>query len=308
MPLRRFRHPRRPSHGSQGATTPPTSWLGVVRFEFAVLWRAAKDLDKHAGFTHAAALAFWGLLATIPFLLFVSGLFGFLVSSLAGADDTALRTQLADGLRQFFPRLDVEVSEYLRRVVEKRGALSLAALPLFLVMSASLLGTMQTAIGGVFHPDRKRNVARATLVSLVLLTSLFFGVVAAVLAGSALGALGGDTFRWLDAVLESAWTTWTLGLGVGTTLFAVLVRTLALERIAWRPLFAGGVLFSALWVAARFIFGFYVDKLAAYDLLYGSLTAFVVLLVWLYYTALVFLYAAEWVAVRRERSAATETR
>lgn len=274
------------------------------RRELSILWGAARSLDKHAGFTSAAALGFWGLLTTIPFLLFVSGLFGFLVSLVAGADDNALRTQLADGLRQFFPRLDAELAKYLLSIVDKRNTLSIAALPLFLVMSASLLGTLQTAIGGIFHPTRKRTVARTTLVSLVLLTSLFFSVVALVLAGSALGALGGENFRWLDAVLDSAWTTWLMGLGLGTSLFAVLVRWLALERLPWRPLFAGGVFFSAFWVIARFIFGFYLDSIAVYDLLYGSLTAFVVLLVWLYYTALLFLFAAEWVAIRRERAAA----
>jgi membrane protein len=270
-----------------------------ARREAALLFRAGLSFYRNHGFTSGAALGFWGLLALIPFVLFASGLFGLLVDYVGGADDAALMRQILTGLQRFFPRLDPEAARYLEDVFARRETLSLAASPLFLLMCAALLGTLEGALAVVLHPGRKRSIGRSAWVTLLFVVILLCGVVAFVMAGSTLAQLAGDSARWFSDFMGHPASTWSLGVAIGATLFAVLVRTFALERIPWTDLARGGLFFGLFWLAARLGFGWYLDVVAAYDLLYGSLAVLVVLILWMYYTAVLFLFAAEWMAARR---------
>ena len=254
---------------------------------------------EHHGFTSAAALSFWGVLTTVPFVLFFSGLLGLLTQWLGGGAPDALVSEMVAGLRQFLPRLDVEVARYLERVIAEGQTLSLAAVPLFLLMSSALLGTLETALGAIFHPTQKRTVTRSTLLGMAFVVALLFALVATVLAVTVLGRISGSLGQTVSDVLDLPFLTPIVIICLGIAAFVVLVRIFALVRVAWGDCLWGGLLFGVFWTLARLVFAWYLDTLASYDLVYGSFAVFVVVILWLYYTAALFLYSAEWVKVRR---------
>lgn len=108
-----------------------------------------------------------------------------------------------------------------------------------------------------------------------------------------------------ELVLRSPAASLTLGAVVFAVVFVVLVHGFALVPIPIRLLAAGGLLFGLLWLAARLLFSAYLDTLARYDVVYGSFAALAVVLVWSYYSAAIFLFAAEsvqvWRSARRAR-------
>jgi membrane protein len=61
----------------------------------------------------------------------------------------------------------------------------------------------------------------------------------------------------------------------------------------WRFISPGSVFSTLGWVTVTFVFGIYVNNFASYDRIYGTLTTVVVLLVWLWMSALTFLLGAE---------------
>lgn len=69
----------------------------------------------------------------------------------------------------------------------------------------------------------------------------------------------------------------------------------------WRLFSPGSLFATAFWVAATLGFGAYVDNFSSYDVVYGTLAAVVIMLVWLWMSALIFLIGAEINKVWRER-------
>src|SRR5438874_9787804 len=84
-----------------------------------------------------------------------------------------------------------------------------------------------------------------------------------------------------------------VGVLVCTGVFVLLVRWFALERIRYPLLAAGGLVFGLLWLLARLLFTVYLNTIAPYGWVYGSFATVVVVLLWAYYSMIIFLFSAE---------------
>ncbi len=65
--------------------------------------------------------------------------------------------------------------------------------------------------------------------------------------------------------------------------------------VSWREAFTGGCIGAALWEVGRRVFLWYLANLAQFYVVYGSLGALVAVMVWIYMSASIFLYAAEFI-------------
>jgi membrane protein len=61
----------------------------------------------------------------------------------------------------------------------------------------------------------------------------------------------------------------------------------------WRSVWPGALLAAALFELARTLFIFYLDNFANYQLIYGSITSIIILLIWIYYSAFIMILGAE---------------
>ena len=99
----------------------------------------------------------------------------------------------------------------------------------------------------------------------------------------------------LGAVPEvlAAWLRWPLLALVGLLALAILYRFGPSRRAAsWRWLPVGSVIAGVLWLAASGLFSFYVSNFGSYNATYGSLGAVIVLLLWLYLSAMAVIVGA----------------
>jgi membrane protein len=103
------------------------------------------------------------------------------------------------------------------------------------------------------------------------------------------------------------WTVvrWALGLAALTSLFAT-IYFLAPNRETprWAWVSPGGILAAGIWLLASIGFSFYVSSFGKYAQTYGSLAGVVVLLLWLYLTALAVVLGGELNAELERQSAA----
>ena len=83
--------------------------------------------------------------------------------------------------------------------------------------------------------------------------------------------------------------------------FALLYHYLPDRRVHWRQALIGGVITALLFVAGRYLIGLYIGR-AAPGSAYGSMGTLVILLVWMYYAAVVFFIGALITAVIDERT------
>ena len=273
-----------------------------------ILVRAAKEsLDD--GITDVAAmLAYYAFLA-IPALMLVSlGVF----SLVAGPDTVDSLMKKLGGVVP--PEAISLLHESLNRSLENQSG----GVALIVVGGVLAVWTATGAMGGLIRGmntvyDRKesRGFAKTRGVSFVLLVCAVVAV-GLVLTLLVLGPVIADALgRALDLEDVFGWIWWTAQWPI---LVAALLGAFAamfyfgpdVEHRRWRYITPGAVVAVVLWLLASGAFAVYVALLGSYNKAWGSLAAVIILLTWLWISALSFLFGAE-INAEVERTAREKT-
>jgi membrane protein len=236
----------------------------------------------------ASALSFDLLLTAIPFV----GLALAVVGYLAQHQITTHQVDVHELLARFLPAAASDadafgpVEQALSRVVAQRARLTLFAVPLFLWFSTRLFGGLRAALNEVFDTDERRPwpVAKLLDLAMVLATG------ALLVANAVLSAVGGgkDSFVWRFGAELAA-------LGFGTLLFFVIFKFLPSRRIYWRTGLVASVFCAVGFEIAKRLYALYVTRFATFDRVASdaNVVGFLLFLLWIYYTAYVFLLGGE---------------
>lgn len=193
------------------------------------------------------------------------------------------------------------LSESLERSTQSHGgglAMTIAGLVLALWTTTSAASTLMSATTKAFDREDRRGFVRKRLLALVIVLALGFGA-ALVLS---LLVFGPHVERWVGGATGvptlTAWTWWTLQwpLLVAGILFAFAVA-LALgpdvDQRRWQLVTPGAVTALILWLLASSAFAIYTSRFGSYDKSWGTISAVVVTLVWLWLTSAALLFGAE---------------
>ncbi|MGN6741357.1 YihY/virulence factor BrkB family protein [Dyella sp.] len=259
----------------------------ALRKGLAIVQRTAQGFAHDELSTRAAALAFYSALSFAPLLVLLL----WVVTSL----EPAWQQQLVVSLQHLLgPRAADAVTLVLDNARERPGVGSWAGLfglGVTLVGASAVFAQLQGAINRVWNLAPRPGGAvldwlRARMLALGLLLSLAFLMVVS-FAASALIAVfvRGDTLAW--QVLEAL-----ISLSVFTAVFAAIFKVLPDATIAWTDAVVGAALTAVLFAAGKFAIGLYLSR-SNVGGAYGSAGGVVVLLVWVYYSALILLLGAE---------------
>lgn len=280
---------------------PPNAWLEVLKRAWAEMQRDNLSLI-------AAGVAFYSFTALVPLLGAIVLTYG-----LVAEPASVMRhfQELSTMLPADAARL---IGEQLLNVVNtagsKKGFGLLFALALAFWGATKATGAIVTALNIAYEEEDERGFVKKTLVNLSMVAG---GVV---LVGIAMASI--TIFAHLDRLVPGAPAallligrilSWLLLAAIGAAGVAALYRY-APDRDAakWRWLTPGS-LFAALgWGVLTLGFGIYVANFGNYNATYGSLGAVIVLLTWLYLTALVLLLGAELNAELEHQTALDTTR
>ena len=263
----------------------------------AALKRAATEFKDDRGTLTAAGMAFYWFLAVFPGLLAAVGVLGLVNLGQDGAD-VVIRT-----VRSALPgdAADVLVRAVERASEQSAGSSAVAALfglAVALWGASSGMVAMQMGLDVAYDVQQPRPFVKKRLValSLVAVATVLGGVATAlVVFGAPLGESLRDNLPF-GSLFVVAWTVvrWVLAIGALSLMFACFYY-LAPNRDS--PAFVwfspGGVVAALIWMAASLGFSFYVTSFASYAETYGSLTGVVVLLLWLYLSAIAVLLGGE---------------
>lgn len=265
------------------------------RHWYHVFRRLWAEIIRDDVFGAAAQLAYYFLLAFFPFLVFLVALLAVLP-----VDEVLLRKRdLLTELERFAAVLPGSAAELVRRTVDsltqhRTGLLSLTAAGALLAASGGMRPVMVT-LNRAWGVPEGRAFGRRFVLSLGM--TLVFVVL--VLSGAMLLSLSDRLGVWIAANRGPLWATaWRLGSlagGYGVLLFVVefLYHVAPNVRRPWRWITPGSLLAVLLWLVGTRLFSLYVSHFGRYELMYGSLGAVVVFLLWLYIAGLAVLIGGE---------------
>jgi membrane protein len=181
-----------------------------------------------------------------------------------------------------------------RATVLATGTLLLGASGVFAQLQDSL-----NSIWGV-KPKEGRGLwglIRDRFLSVAALLGTGFLLLVSLALSAALSAFGKWFGRWLPApefVLQIS--ELLISLAVITGLFALMFKVLPDAQVAWRDVWVGAALTALLFTIGKFAIGLYVGK-SGVGSAYGAAGSLVIILIWVYYSAQILLFGAEFTQV-----------
>ncbi len=270
---------------------------------FAVIVRAVREaLDDNV--TNLASAVAYNAFLAIPSALLVA-LGGF--SLLAGP--SAVHSIMSH-LSSVMPKSAVALlgASLTRSTQAHSGGVVMIAVGLVLALW-SLSGAMQTvmwATNMAYERDETRNFAKKRLIAVAMIIS---SVVAFALVFCLL-VLGPQMTDWVGSALGNTtlvtWAWWIgqwpiLIMGLLTAFAVVLFLAPDVSPPKWKFISPGAVFAVVVWLAASALFAVYTSQFASYNKTWGSLSAVIVMLTWLWLSSLALLLGAE-INAEAERS------
>jgi membrane protein len=251
--------------------------------------------NEHDAFTQSAALAFYTLFSLAPVL--------FVVVSLSGAVFGAERVR-GEIVGQFQELMGREAGIAIQGVLERAQKSVHGGIGGILGIAALLFGTtavfmqLQTALNVVWEVKPRRGQVLKTLLTKRLLSfavvlAVGFLLLVSLALSAALSAFGAYARSQLSAP-PALFEALNAGLSfvIFTALFAMIFRILPDVDIPWRDVLLGAVVTSALFSVGKWLIGLYIGH-ATIAAAYGAAGSIIVIVLWVYYTALIALLGAE---------------
>ena len=184
-------------------------------------------------------------------------------------------------------------------VLRVRGPVGLLALLGLLWSSSGVFSTLDDAINKAWDVDRKRPFWRGRLLGLSIAASIGGLFLLSLTATTVFRLVGGMnlTLRTqvpLLPVLTSRFVATVVPLLLNFVMFALLYKVVPYTQVPWAAACRGAVVAAVGWEVAKVAFAWYLASgLARYRIVYGSLGAVVVLLLWSYFSSVIVLFGAE---------------
>jgi membrane protein len=268
-------------------------FLSIVR-QTAAAW-----VEHHAS-SSGAALAFYTLFAIAPVTIIAVGLAATFIGESAAQSHILAQIRGLIGDQGAAAIGSLLANSPYRQKSGLEAALGILTL---LVGATSVFGELQDALNRIWATPKQTGAEgwwlflRTRILSFGLILVVGFLLLVSLIASAALAAFG----NWLGTFLSQ----WKLVLGLldvglsfsmATLLFAMIYKYLPRETITWGDVWIGGAVTAALFTIGKTFIGFYLGRNALTSA-YGAAGSFVVLLLWVYYSAQIFLLGAEFTCV-----------
>jgi membrane protein len=251
----------------------------------------------HDGFFLAAGLSFYVVVCIVPFLLLVVAGSAFLI-----ANEMVLR-EVLERLGTLLPVYHAEMEAALRAVIAARGVTSLVGTLILLFFASQLFAATRLVLNRVFQ-HKGRGLIHGMLFDLGMIVSLTVGFLFSVVVTGVFAWIRGRALLMGQGPLVPLafhWAGLVLTVLLDTALFVMIYRFVPNRRIRWSSVIIGGLATAALWEIAKQAFRWYIEGIGVYSAVYGGLGVTIALMMWVYYSATVFILGAALIRGLEER-------
>ena len=266
-----------------------------------ILRDAIRNYRTNGDTNQAAAIALYALLSIIP--LFILTLLT--VDNLFSADPE-IRRKLIEGIRQVVPSFSGDLIAQIGRIEHKNEVLGWVGIVTLIWFSATIFGAIETALDFIMREKTHRNYFASKLLALTMIplgwavgaVSVGITSVAAILAKQPFLTENAPLFI---QVFRGTFFPFVLPYLVTVLYFTVVYKVIPAGNVGLLSALIGSAIFSALMEVAKQFFTWYVANYTAYNVIFGSLEAVVILVIWVFYIALIFLFCAELISSYQRR-------
>jgi membrane protein len=255
-------------------------------------------LDDYAP-SMGAALAYYTVFSIAPLLIIVIAVAGMVF------DREAVQGEIAAQLAGLIGREGAIAVQGLVKSASEPAQGTIAALTsivLLVIGATTVFAELQSALDRIWRVPAAEvsgiwNLLRARLLSFGMILGLGFMLLVSLVVSAAIAAFGarwGSMLGGEEALLQILNVVVSLGLSTG--LFAMIYKVMPRAKIAWRDVWIGAGVTAVLFEIGKFLVGLYLGKSGVASG-FGAAGSLVVLLVWVYYSAQIFLLGAEFTHV-----------
>jgi membrane protein len=247
--------------------------------------------------TLGAALAFYCAFSLAPLLVILSTIAGLIIGATAASSQIGYQM---DAL--FGPATAKILLGAVKSSQQVHGIIAAWVSAVTLVVSAtSVLAALEAALENIWDsaalaPRGIMGWIRRRLLSLGFILALGFLLLVSLTVTTGLATLRRHVAANHAALVGTIGALdLLLSLLLISGLFAVIFRYMPARRLPWRVVVSGGLLTAVLFYIGRWAIGLYLAH-STQPTAYGAAASFAALLLWLYYTAQIFLFGAEFTA------------
>lgn len=266
----------------------------MFRSILGLLREAVNGFLSDEAMSHGAAMAFYATTALAPVLLIVVAIAGLAFGHEAA--QLAMSAQVAD----LMGPESAELLEATLKGAADRSTGVFAAVAGFvtlLVTASGVFGEMQSSLNKIWKvepgPVSATTLVRARVASLRLVAALGFMLLVSLAASAAITAFGAFVDAAVPfgapilAVLNSV-----ISFGLLSVMFAAIYKVLPDRGLSWRDVIVGAVITAALFTLGKSLIGWYLCS-SAIATTYGAAGGLMVVLLWVFYSSVIFLFGAE---------------
>jgi membrane protein len=273
----------------------------------ATAWSLARETLSSWSADYAssmgAALAYYTMFSIAPLLLIVISVAGLFFG------EQAARGEILDQLEGLMGVDGARAVQALLASVNHPQAGVLATLFGFgalIVGATTVIGELQNALDRIWRAPRRHDEGsvmtwvHSRLLSLGMILGIGFLLMVSLLASALLAGIQRWFGRYLDLGMFAAAVDFLVSFAFITVAFAAIYKWMPRVRVEWRDVRIGAVVTAALFTVGKMAIGVYIGRSAVAST-FGAAASLVAMVVWVYWSAQIFLLGAEftWVYARR---------
>ena len=265
---------------------------GFVAVTTGLLKESVSAWSDHKAPKMGAALAYYTAFSLAPLIIFMLSLV-----SLAIKRDEAARAivaQISDLIGADGGKVVQDILDHASTTAALSWGTALSFL-LLVVSASGAFGELQDSLNTIWEVPKQKHpwlaMIKDRLLSLSMVFVLGFFMMTSLLLSTFVTGI--TTYYMSEGskfALEIANTV--VSFLVVTGLFGFIFRFLPDARLHWRDVWPGAIFSSVLFIAGKFALGFYISH-SAFASSYGAAASFVVILVWVFYSAQILYFGAE---------------
>jgi membrane protein len=263
---------------------------------WVLLKKSAQAWNDDYAQSMGAALAFYTIFSLAPLLIIVIAVGGLFFGEEAARGEIVFQLSglMGDDSARTVQALLASASHPSSSVLA-----GLFGLVVLLLGATSVLAELQSALDRIWRapvlrqPSAVFALIRARLLSFGMVIAMGFLLLVSLVIDAALSALSNWGATWLPgSVVVLQALNLAVGFGVTTLLFAMAYTILPRVKIAWSDVWIGAGVTAALFTLGKYLIGLYLGR-AGISSSFGAAGSLVIILLWVYYSAQVFLLGAE---------------
>jgi membrane protein len=279
--------------------------MKFLKSAWAILKQTVLNFFQDDSFSYASSIAFYTIFS-LPAILIIS-----LSVGATFYEREVVQEELINQVARLIgPKSAADIEEILiNATMDSTGTIAKIIGVATLVFSATTVFiSLQTSINKIwgikpkpergfikYIVDRLLSLAMVITLGFLLLVSLIIETVLMIVQNGMAKVFAGWTLYFVSAL------NICISLAFITLIFAMMFKVLPDAKIKWKDVWVGSLVTTALFTAGKYLIGFYLGN-SSVNSAYGAAGSLVIILIWVYYSTVIFLFGAELTSVYAEKT------